>query len=171
MRVHLRFTLTFQDFLNSQWLHVSRIWWRKVLRIGRIFIYPVLGIVLIVLTLAMESGRNSTGGDIIVAMEGALLVLYPFYFRYRLKKLYRGTRVNDGNVTLEISDKGIHTGTSNSRGEIAWTVVKSYAENKHLFMVYTAPMKFIAIPKRVCTAQQIDELRSLFQRHIQPKVN
>lgn len=169
MPIHLQFTLSLKDYQNAMRLHARRTWWRRIARVVNLFVFPILGIVFIVLAFAMERDPNSTGSTIFVGVSGVFLLCYPFCFHYRLKSCYRRTRVDDGSVTLDLSEEGIHSESSNTKTNISWNALHSFAENKHLFMLYLAPARFIAIPKHVCTAQQIDELRSLFQRCIPPK--
>jgi hypothetical protein len=52
-----------------------------------------------------------------------------------------------------------------------WKAVKTFLENKKIFMLYLAPAKFIVIPKRVCTEAQIGELRMLLLRQVKPATN
>jgi hypothetical protein len=55
-----------------------------------------------------------------------------------------------------------------SKSEIEWCAIQSFSEDESLFLLYLAPGRFLAIPKRVCTTEQIEELRLLFQRQIKP---
>ena len=56
----------------------------------------------------------------------------------------------------------------NIKSDFDWTAVQLFREDKKIFILYIAAAKFIAIPKRVCTEAQTEELRSLFQREIKP---
>ena len=171
MPIHLDFTLTFQDYLQAQRLHIRRILWRRVLRWISMVVYPILGVFGLFFTAAVAL-NSKTDGDLLVPLTASLILVgIPFYQRYRLKSCYRRTRIDDGRYTLDFSDDVIRSNSANTKGEIGWNAVQTYTEDKYLFMLYLAPAKFIAIPKRICSAEQIDELRSLFQRHIQPKVN
>jgi hypothetical protein len=52
------------------------------------------------------------------------------------------------------------------RSEVQWQAVRSFSENEKVFLLYLAPAKFMAIPKRICSEQEISELRSLFKQEI-----
>jgi hypothetical protein len=54
----------------------------------------------------------------------------------------------------------------NSKSELNWKAIKSFRENKRIFILYLAPARFIAIPKRVFSEAQIEELRTLLLRKI-----
>ncbi|HUX45922.1 MAG TPA: YcxB family protein [Terracidiphilus sp.] len=169
MPIHLQFTLSFNDYRNAMRLHARRTWWRRIGQFITFVVYPIAGLIFIVFAFSIARDPASGGNTIVVATPGIFLAGLPLYYRYRLKSCYRRTRIDDGSVTLDLSDEGIHSESSNTKTDIAWNAVRSFTENKHLFMLYLAPAKFIAIPKHICSAQQIDELRGLFQRHIQPK--
>jgi hypothetical protein len=49
-----------------------------------------------------------------------------------------------------------------------WKAIHYFREDKSVFLLYLAPAKFIAIPKRVCTEEKITELRSLLSRQVKP---
>ncbi len=169
MLIHLEFTLTFHDYLNAMRLHTRRSWWRRFVHLITFIVYPIAGAIFISLSISMANDPQSRSNVAFVAAPGIFLIALPLYQRDRLKRCYKRTRIDDGNVSLNVSDEVIHSESSNTRTDIAWNAVQSFAEDKHVFMLYLAPAKFIAIPKRICSAQQIDELRSLCQRCIQPR--
>jgi hypothetical protein len=52
-----------------------------------------------------------------------------------------------------------------------WKGIHYFREDKNVFLLYLAPAKFLAIPKRVCTEEQITEFRSLLSRQVKPKTD
>jgi len=61
------------------------------------------------------------------------------------------------------------TATDNSASEIGWKAIHDVNQDSNLFMLYLAPAKFLAIPKRICSAAQIEELNQLFASQVLPK--
>ncbi|HEY3707253.1 MAG TPA: YcxB family protein [Terracidiphilus sp.] len=117
--------------------------------------------------MAMRQSGFYTGSAI--EFIGSLFLLsFPIPVRLHWRYCYRRTRSNDGEWNLDFSDDLIRTRTTNSRGEIEWSAIQSFAENKNMFLLYLAPAKFFPIPKRACTPEEINELRALFQRQVTP---
>lgn len=171
MPIHLEFTLTFKDYLQAQDVHARC--GAGQLSMGALsgIIFSTAGIITLVLAVTIARNPGSGENAIIVASVGALLLFFPFYYRFRHKSRYRRTLVDDGKYMLDVSDDLIQYESANTKSDIQWNAVQYFSEDKHLFLVYIAPAKFIPVPKRVCSTQQIDELRSLFQRHILPRIN
>jgi YcxB-like protein len=170
MPIYLEFTLSFKDYLQAQRNHAKRSWWLRFNNFAARRLNPALGVVILILAVLISGPHVSwTAPYLLMIFCAIVLLCYPFYLRIRLWKCYSRTRIDDGNLKLDLSGEGIHSESSNTKTDIAWNAVQSFAEDKHLFMLYLAPAKFIAIPKRICTVQQIDDLRILFQRYIRPK--
>jgi hypothetical protein len=86
--------------------------------------------------------------------------------RWKLKRCFSRTRVGDGDCKIELGEDCIRMAGGNTKSEIDWAAVRSMAENERVFMLYIAPAKFIAIPKKVCGSDQIEEFRQLCSRRI-----
>jgi hypothetical protein len=49
-----------------------------------------------------------------------------------------------------------------AKSEIEWPAISRFAEDKNVFLLYMAQAKFLVIPKRILSAEQIEEARALF---------
>jgi hypothetical protein len=63
----------------------------------------------------------------------------------------------------------IRTLGAHSKSEIEWAAIQFFSENKKVFLLYLAPGKFIVIPKRVCSVEQVSELHSLLLTKTNPE--
>jgi len=88
-----------------------------------------------------------------------------------LKSCYKRTRSDSGACKVTLEHERIQFEGSASKGELAWRAVKQLRENDAVFLLYTAPAKFMVLPKRACTAAQIEEFKALFDRCICPPAN
>lgn len=164
MAVHLQFTLTFQDYVEAQRLHAKRGWWPRLNLILGYTLIPVIGVLCILIALFAIRLADSPALFVFELGVGLFLLCYPLYLRLRWKRCYLRTRTEPAECSVEFGDSIIRTHTTTMRSEVEWSAVRSIAENKNLFLVYLAPAKFIPVPKRVCSPQQIEELQSLFTR-------
>jgi hypothetical protein len=166
MPIHLAFTLSFDDYFAAQRLHTKRSGWARFnWFMGRIFA-PVWGVVLLGLSYLMHGPGVSLDSVMFVTACGLFLLAYPFYMQWKFKRCYTRTRVGDGDCTIQLGEDCIRMLGGNTKSEMDWAAVRSIAENEKVFMLYLAPAKFVAIPKRVCSPEQIEQLRSLFANHI-----
>jgi len=105
---------------------------------------------------------------LIMLICGSYLILCPFYLNWRLMRVYKRTRRQKNECKTTLSEEGLLLDAGNMKSGIDWTAVLFFSENSKIFMLYIAQANFIAIPKRVCSMERIEELRSLFQRRIKP---
>jgi hypothetical protein len=63
----------------------------------------------------------------------------------------------------------IHVKMENVSSDFNWKAVQFFREDPKLIMLYLAPAKFVALPKRACTPEQIAELQSLLARKFAEK--
>jgi hypothetical protein len=166
MLIHLKFNLSLSDYLDAQALHARNNWWRRLNYFAARFVLPVIGVILILQALLMFRTRMP-GMFVVIALGlGVFLVFYPWYYRGRLKRCYRRTRTDNGEISVELGESLIHVRTQTSNSELSWKAVQFFLEDQKLFMLYLAPAKFIALPKRVFSHEQIGELQSLLASQV-----
>ncbi len=169
MSVQLKFTLEFEDYLDAQRLHAMRNWWLCVNYYAARFFLPVIGVLLIVIGLLNASHGAPSTLSVFNLGLGVFFIFYPLYYSARLKRSYRRTRTGSGETSVELGDTIIRVKTQNSNSELTWQAVHFFREDQKLFMLYLAPAKFIALPKRVFSPEQIIELQSLLASHVKPE--
>lgn len=165
MPINLQFTLTFEDYLNSQRLHAKNNFWRCPDYMLARFVLPILGIPLVVLGWLLSGNGLSPAIAVFFVGLGLFFLFYPLYYRSRLKRCYRRTRTGT-EQSVELGQELIRMKSENTSSELTWKGVQSYLEDQNLFMLYLAPAKFIALPKRVFTPEQIIELELLLTRNV-----
>jgi hypothetical protein len=135
------------------------------------YIYPIIGLFFLVVGLPIFGDKASNHSIPTMVICGIILVFLPIYMRIHLKNCYKRTRSDNGECKLIINEEYIEVEGQYTKGEMDWKAVKTFLENKKIFMLYLAPAKFIVIPKRVCTEAQIGELRMLLLRQVKPATN
>jgi hypothetical protein len=166
MPIELNFALSFEDYCNAMRLHAKHNWWRCLNYYCARFVLPVLGIVL--LTFGLLISGPGVPWVLVGAQSGlgVFLLFYPLYYRLRLKRCYSRTRIGNGEQSVIITEEGIHVNAENASSDINWKAVQSYLYDNDVFMLYLAPAKFIALPKRILSPEQMSELKSLLSQLI-----
>ena len=100
-----------------------------------------------------------------------ILLCCPIYLHFQLRRCYKRTRSGNDGCQLTFGEERIGVEGQFSKGEMEWKGIHFFREDKNVFLLYLAPAKFLAIPKRVCTEEQITEFRSLLSRQVKPKTD
>lgn len=169
--MQIQYKVTFTDYLAAQALHAKRNGRALFLYILSRYIYPVLGgCFLIFLLLANRPAYKllTSPGNYLGLFACVVLLACPLLMRWSLKRIYTRTRSGPGDCTIEFAQDVIQTRMEHAKSELEWPAIRRFAEDEKAFLLYLAQAKFIVIPKRVCTAEQIHELRALFTSRIQP---
>src|SRR5215469_3601697 len=155
MPIQLRLTLTFEDYVDAQRLHAKRGWWPRLNLVLAYTLVPLMG--LCFLLIAVLIGRNGDAWTLFVIelVAGLFLAGYPLFVRMRWKRCYVRTLGEQGESTVQLDDKLIKTRAATMRSEIQWAAVRSFSENDKVFLLYLAPARFLLLPKRVCSEQQV----------------
>ena len=169
MSVHLQFSLSFDDYKNAQRLHSSRKPLSRFNYFANRVLWPVIGVFSLGCAFLLRGDKAAHESVVILVICGLMLCSYPIYRNSQLRRCYKRTRTDNGDCRLDISSSGIMTATDNSASEIGWKAIHDVNQDSNLFMLYLAPAKFLAIPKRICSAAQIEELNQLFASQVLPK--
>ena len=168
--MRLQYELTLQDFLAAQQLHAKRSARAQFNYVGCFYIFPIVGILsLAFYFMVMRRSPTQFGlAEVLVAGGGVILLLLPLYTLWCWRRAYTRTRTGLGGCTLDFEAEQIKSRMEHASSEIGWPAIQRFAEGKKAFLLYFAQASFLVVPKRVCSAEQIDELRTLFQSKITP---
>lgn len=161
MPIQLRFTFSLEDYLNARHLHAK---WGPGLNYSKVrIVLPVLGVCSILFGLLSVGNGAPWGLHIFFICFGLCGVLYPWFYRARLRCRYRRRGVRE-ETTFDIGEENILVKSENVSSEVRWKAVRLYLEDPNMFLLYIAPARFFALPKRVFTPEQISQLQSLLTR-------
>lgn len=162
--VHIEYTSALKDYLCAQRLHSKRSLWWRFASVGIRFVGPTLGFLILAFALLLYNPGSLRSGSYQLMVGCALvLILHPLYIRHRMKSCYRRTRIGNGTRTIDFDEQTIKTREGATRSEFDWSAIKFIREDKNVMMLYLAPAKFLLIPKRCCTPQDLENMRRLFQ--------
>jgi hypothetical protein len=163
--MNVQFELSLADFLAAQRLHSKRSLWSRFVYILTRWIYPTLGVCFLLMEPIVV--RDATHQFLVVPFIcGLILVLCPVYLHLQMRRCYNRTRSDPGQCAVGFDEDSLQVSGVNSKSELNWKAIHTFRENRKVFLLYLAPARFIAIPKRVFSEEQIEELRSLLLRKI-----
>jgi hypothetical protein len=168
--MHLELETDFRDFAAAQTLHAKRTELNYASHCVARFFYPAVGVLILLFEFIPRPLTGSSHPQFLGVACGLILTCIPFYIRAEWKRTYKRSRSENGSCALDFTEEMIRCTGVHSKSEIQWSAIKSFSEDEKLFLLYLAPGRFLPIPKRICTPQQIEELRALFQQRVQPSL-
>jgi len=168
MTTQLQFQLSLDDYLTAQKLHATRSFWSRLVRVLNFYIYPAIGVTCFLICVILWIEKVSDSSPFILMICGIILVCCPIYQHYCLRRCYKRTRSGSDGCQLTFDEESIGVEGQYAKGEMDWKAIHFFREDQSIFLLYLAPASFIAVPKRVCTEEQIAELRSLLSRQVMP---
>jgi len=164
IQIHLEFT--YRDFADAQILHVKRSEWTYVGHFLAYYFYPFIGFLILLFEFIPNHHDGSSNTKIALTVCGLVLLALPFYRQFNLRRCYRRSRTKSEQCTIEFGEKTIHVKGEHSKSEIQWSAIQSFSEDEKGFLLYLAQVRFVPVPKRVCSEAEVDDLRALFARKI-----
>ena len=165
--MQLAYTLTFADYLEAQRVHASRSTRAQVFRFLNWWFFPVLGLVLVVVSLVLWREGSPLITVSLVLLYGLFLISYRYLLQERVRKVYRETRRGAGATLLDIDDDHfICEWLDFAKISVVWPVVKKFRESEKVLLIYVAPALFFIVPKRALSPEQYGQLIFLLNRKI-----
>lgn len=166
MSVQLHVQLTFDDYARAQALHAQRGIWPAVnffiCRTGS----ALFGLAFLVCGLLTYEVWGDQGLGSALIGSAVFLILYPFYFRLRQRRHFKLTQPLQPGCNMEFSGTGIHLQSATGSGDSSWAAITRSSEDANCFLLYLSRASFLIIPKRFCTQDQIEDLRSMLRANV-----
>ena len=160
--------LTWQDYLQAQYLHARLVWWGQL--------------IVVLAILAFIGGYTSTmipdiaaqGWGVLgyylwlpLVIVVALLLYYFVALPRRVRRLYQQHTEMQSPFEHEITESGLASSNEFAHADRPWGHFRKWKQDKNILLLYVSDIQFVLIPKRFCTAEQLEALRGhLAQNHI-----
>ena len=163
----LDFQFTLDDYRKAFTAHRKKgaslfmRWFLKLCVVGGIIL--LLGALLFVLT-----GQRALNVVLPPFLIGALWIWIGMGGSYQLSARIQFSKnpVLREPRRLEITDEGVKTDAGIASSQMSWKAYLRFVEGKDSFLLYTSPVCFVIIPKRVLQPAQVDELRQILKMNI-----
>lgn len=168
--MEIRYTILPDDYAEANKLMLlNTTFGRKFNYYVYFWILPIVSVVLLLLALLIlvKQGRQGFGAALPLLFLGVVWLLCAFSFKRRVRRSYRMQKLGKERVA-SFSPSGVSSSHFDGEvsGRYAWTAIDKYLETERLFVLFPNQMQFIPIPKRVMTAEQINEFRNLVTAHV-----
>ncbi len=162
--------LAWTDFLHAQFLHTRPVWWERLVQWIAIAIL-VAGFLSVMLPAVAANGLTAIWEYIwLPILVAAVLLLFYYVFLPRsAHNLFERQKELSAPFEYEITPGGLVASDRFGQGTRPWDTFRKWKENKDLFLLYALDAEFIIIPKRLCTPEQVDALRSRLQENQVPQ--
>jgi hypothetical protein len=164
--MQIKYSLTLRDYRDAQLLHAKRSAMHYLAHCAAHYLYPLVGIAILAFEFTPHHFVGLPRPNLTGTLCGLLLVCVPVYLRWMTKRCFKRTRSGTDACTIDLEQERVQTKGSHTRSEVEWSAFQSSSEDAKIFLLYLAPAKFVVIPKRACTADQVLELRSLLQNNV-----
>ena len=165
--MQLAYTLTFVDYLEAQRVHASRSVRAQIFRFLNWWFFPVLGLVLVGVSLVLWREGSPLITVSLVLLYGLFLISYRYLLQERVRKVYRETRRGAGGTLLDLDDEHFFCEWLQfAKISVAWSAVKKFGESEKVLLIYVAPGLFFIVPKRALSPEQYGQLVYLLNRKI-----
>jgi len=170
MPIRVHFEFTYRDYADTQNLHAKRGEWAYIAHFLAYYFYPFLGLLILLFEFLPGRHDGSSNAKIVSTVCGLVLLAIPIYRQFNLRRCYRRSRTGCGDCTIEFGEEIIHAKGELTKSEVQWSAIQSFSEDEKGFLLYLAPARFLPLPKRACSAAEIDDLRALFARKIDRQI-
>lgn len=156
--------LTFEDFVEAHRLHRKGSIWRQWDRaIGLSFLFLTAGVGSLIVVVHPAQTRVALPSLALAVFWALLVFVFP---RMRMQHEFKRNPNLHQETVYEVSDDGVCSENANMRSQRNWKTFIRWAENGHMFMLYSSPRMFIMLPKRFLAIGEADQLRELLRRNI-----
>jgi hypothetical protein len=166
------YQLSFEDYMRAQRLRVksnSKLhfayflsWWGL----------PAVGLLSIGFVVLMWHRQFLDHTVLLLFLAMGISFVYSrFYLARVYKVVYRKTKWGNGDAKMSFRDENILLEKPDfSKTEYSWNAAKSWRENTELLIVEVG-VTFLTIPKRAMSESQLNDLRGLLRRKVNPVVS
>lgn len=160
--------LTLQDYLHAQSLHARRVWWVQLLVV--LAALPLIGGYVSVMVPDIAAHGWVNLGYYLwlpVVIVLALLLYYFVALPRRVRRLFEQQKALSAPFEHEITPDGLVSSNQYGRSTRPWAHFLKWKESRDILLLYVSDLQFVLIPKRFCTAEQLEALRAqLAQNHV-----
>lgn len=164
--MHLTYSLTFRDYKAAQTLHAKRSEIAYLTHCVGYYLWPILGVCFLAFEFIPHHIGASPQPKFLTTFSGFVLLCCPLFLHLMMKRSYKRTRSGTGDCTIELDQEMIRTKGLHTKSEMEWTAIQSFSEDSKTFLLYLAPARFVVVPKRACTDEEVNELRTLLQNRV-----
>jgi YcxB-like protein len=154
----IRFRLTEEDGLNA--MRASSMPSRGM------FLFVSLLALLFLVGIYLINQNFPVAGWLWLVMSVVIGIAVYEVPRFQVKRSLRGSPSAQGEIVLALDDEGTVATFPTGESRLNWRAYTKYKETGSMFLLFLSPYRYMSIPKRAMTPQQIEDLRALVKARI-----
>jgi hypothetical protein len=156
--MEIRFRPTEEDGLNAI-RSLSMPSWSMYLFVLLLALLFLVGIYLI-------NHDLSVAGWLWLALSAVIGIAVYEVPRIQVRRSLRNSPSAQGEIVYVLDDKGTVATFPTGESRLDWRAYTKYKESGTIFLLFVSPYRYLSIPKRVMSPEQMEELRGLLKARI-----
>jgi len=154
----IRFRLTEEDGLNAMRATSTPSW--------GLFLFVLLLALLFLVGIYLINQNFPVAGWLWLVMSAGIGIAVYEVPRIQVKRNLRSSPSAQGEIVLALDDEGTVATFPTGESRLNWRAYTKYKETGSVFLLFFSPYRYVSIPKRAMTPQQIEDLRALVKARI-----
>ncbi len=154
----IRFTPTEEDGLNAMRASSIPSW--------GMFLFVVLLALLFLVGIYLINHDLPVAGWLWLALSAVIGIAVYEVPRIQVKRSLRTSPSAQGEIVLALDDEGTVATFPTGESRLNWRAYTKCKETGSMFLLFFSAYRYVSIPKRAMTPQQIEELRALVKARI-----
>lgn len=152
--------LDWKDYLKAQRLHM------RPSRAARAALYVAMVVVIGALAYGFGAMAAGAGAEIwswllpLVIIGGLTVLYYYVLLPWNVRRIFSQQKELSVPLEHEITDSALVSSSQYGSGVRPWADFHKWKEDKDVLLLYMSDVMFVLIPKRFCTAEQVEAIRS-----------
>jgi hypothetical protein len=127
------------------------------------FLFVLLLALLFLVGIYLVNHGLQVAGWVWLASSAALGIAVYEVPRIQARRSLKSNPSAQGEIVYVLDDHGTVATFSTGESRFEWRAYTKYEETGALFLLFVSPQRYTSIPKRVMSAEQIEELRGLLK--------
>ncbi|RLA69368.1 MAG: hypothetical protein DRG09_05915 [Epsilonproteobacteria bacterium] len=151
----------------EEYLQVVNFHHKKSHRVLKLTVYIVLAAIIVIFSTDFSNTREIITNILTAFFSISFYMLFVrMLSAFQAKNIYTKSPTLPYEITLRISGKGIRLDKNGSEKTIPWSAFSTWKKEERFYLLYTSPRQFNAIPTRVMSDIQINELDGYLKKYI-----
>jgi len=131
-----------------------------------LFLFVLLLALLFLVGIYLINQNFPVAGWLWLVMSAGIGIAVYEVPRIQVKRNLRSSPSAQGEIVLALDDEGTVATFPTGESRLNWRAYTKYKETGSVFLLFFSPYRYVSIPKRAMTPQQIEDLRALVKARI-----
>jgi hypothetical protein len=156
--MEIRFKPTEDDGLNAMRASSTPSW--------AMFLFVLLLALLFLVGIYLINHDLPMAGWLWLALSAVIGIAVYEVPRIQVRRSLRKSPSAQGEIVIVLDGEGTVTTFPTGESRLNWRAYTKYKETGSIFLLFVSPYRYMSIPKRAMTPQEIEQLRGLLKARI-----